>query len=131
LSGGGALTFSPNGRWLLASSAREYRIWEVGSWKLTRQIPTEYELIESEHPADYSPDSKLLALVRELQIVQLLDAETGIELARLRAPEPSNILWVKFSPDGRRLVVAPRNHNVQVWDLPALRTQLASLDLNW
>jgi hypothetical protein len=84
-----------------------------------------------EQPADFSPDSRLLAIVRELQTVQLLDANTLIELARLRAPEPSTVQWVQFTADGQRLIVMTRTRGLQVWDLRALRKELAAMRLDW
>jgi WD40 repeat protein len=38
---------------------------------------------------------------------------------------------VEFSPDGSRLAAARQDRDVQLWDLRALRRQLAAFDLDW
>ncbi len=124
------VVFSPDGRWLAAVVGRAFRIWQAGSWKLLRELHGEG--VEGvEHPFDFSPDGRLLALVRRLKVVQLVDLQTGEELATLQAPDASTIQWVKFSPDGRHVAVLTRTRGLHVWNLPALRIELARMGLDW
>lgn len=128
--GAHAAVFSPDGRWLAGAVDREYRIWEAGSWKLRRVILGEgAEGVQ--HPVEFSPNGRMLAVVRRLDAVQLIDMHNGEELATLAAPDASTIQWVKFSPDSRRLAVITRARGLQVWDLPALRSELAAMGLDW
>jgi hypothetical protein len=63
--------------------------------------------------------------------VQLIDPTTGRALATLQAPEPRQVSWLCFSPDGDRLAVATTGDHVQLWDLRLIRRQLAAMGLDW
>ena len=64
-------------------------------------------------------------------MIQLLDAETLSEIARLEAPDPQGIAHLAFSPDGGRLAVVATTHVVHLWDLRQIRSRLSNLDLDW
>jgi len=128
--GASAVSFSPDDRWLAAAIHREYRLWQTGSWKLQRVIHGEG--VEGVYqPLDFSPDGRLLALVRHLHAVQLIDPDSGQEVAMLWAPDVSTIQFVKFSPNGRHLAVVTRTRGLQAWDLAELRVELSKMGLNW
>lgn len=73
----------------------------------------------------------MLAIARTLTDVQLVDPTDGKALATLQAPEPRQVSWLCFSPDGDRLAVATTGDQVQLWDLRLVRQQLAALGLDW
>jgi WD40 repeat protein len=79
----------------------------------------------------YSPDNRVLAIVRGSNVIQLLDAESLSEIARLEAPDPQGIAHLAFSPDGGRLAVVATTHVVHLWDLRRLRSRLAGFSLDW
>jgi hypothetical protein len=61
---------------------------------------------------------------------RLVDPGTGREYARLEAPVPT--AEGCFSTDGGQLILNnPANRGLHVWDLRALRHQLAELGLDW
>lgn len=120
--------FSPDGRWLAIAADRAIHLWTVGSWERHLVIPTE-GLEGIEQPMAFSPEGRLLALVRRLHAVQLVEAQTGREVATLQAPEPSTIQALRFSPDRRRLAVVTRTRGLRVWDLSALQVELGRLGL--
>jgi WD40 repeat protein len=128
-NGDARVAFSPDGRWLV-SAAHDYRFYEVGSWQPGPTQPRERANI-STSPLAFAPDSKILAILQNPRLVQLIDVGTGQELARLTSPDPPLISHLAFSPDGSRLAVALRAGVIQVWDLSYLRHQLADLGLDW
>jgi tetratricopeptide (TPR) repeat protein len=62
---------------------------------------------------------------------RLLHAGTGAELARLEAGNDNAVGPAAFSPDGASVAVGTDNHTVHVWDLRAVRRQLAEIGLDW
>jgi WD40 repeat protein/tRNA A-37 threonylcarbamoyl transferase component Bud32 len=80
-----------------------------------------------------SPDGRLLAADTGRGVIQLLDAATGREVARLEDPHQEAALYHHFTPDGTRLVTVSngRAGGIHVWDLRAIRRQLKALDLDW
>jgi WD40 repeat protein len=120
--------FSPDGNWLALSGFPEggdlrLRVVKVGTWE------TAFE--GSWNIAGFSPDGALLAAVRDPGVVCLLEASTGRELAQFDRLNPGGGFFA-FSPDGSKLLITdafdPAAH---VWDLRAIRTQLAELGLDW
>jgi tetratricopeptide (TPR) repeat protein len=73
----------------------------------------------------------MLAVIRTRRTVELVDPQTGQELASLEPPEPRNVAGLGFSPDGRRLVLTYNAPRIQVWDLEAVRRSLQELGLDW
>jgi eukaryotic-like serine/threonine-protein kinase len=130
VQGSADVLFSPDGRWLVTSSGEEYAIWEVGSWALRRRLPRSGATGMPGHSA-FSPDGRVLATSRTRSLVQLVDFETGRELATLEPPELRNVSSLGFSPDGRLLIVTFKAAGIQVWDLGAIRRGLAAIGLDW
>jgi len=122
--------FSPDDRWLVAGSRSHFALFRAGDWKELWRVPREGALY-SAGPCAFSPDGKQLAVAQSRQMGAILDAATGRELARLTAPRPATIKTIRWSLDGRRLVMGTAENLVQVWELDALRRDLAALGLNW
>jgi WD40 repeat protein len=122
--------FSPDGRWLVVGGGGDYRFYRVGSWRAGPVLPREaLELIPG--PMAFAHDGGVLAIARTLTDVQLVDPNTGRALATLLAPEPRQVSWLCFSPDGGRLAVATTGDHVRLWDLGRIRRQLAAMGLDW
>jgi eukaryotic-like serine/threonine-protein kinase len=123
LNTGAAVTFSPDGKWLLTARA-PCKLWTTGSWQLGREL--------GGTGLCFSPDSRLVALLDASRIICLVEVETGRVIARIESPESSGVLWATFSPDGSRLVLVPNSiPAVRVWDLRLVRKRLAALGLDW
>ncbi|KAM5540189.1 hypothetical protein V8D89_006008 [Ganoderma adspersum] len=126
----GLIIFSPDGRWLVSGMPMyDHRVWDVASGKLHKSF---LNALRDDHAdtaysfpaAAFDPaHSARLALVPGPKLVQILDVETGEELAVLEGA--SNTLDIAFSPDGARVVTvsadstAPRVRDacaVTIWD---------------
>jgi WD40 repeat protein len=130
VNGDSWVEFSPDGRWLVLGASREYRCYEVGSWRPGRTHARE-QAESSAAPLAFAPDSKIVAILHNPRLVQLVDVNTGQELASLAPPDPPRIGHLAFSPDGSRLAVVCGGGVIQVWELRSLRRQLADLGLDW
>jgi WD40 repeat protein len=121
----GFATFNPDGRWLYTGRAdRESRLWRTGTWQAgAGPWPTAFS-------SAFSRDSTVLAIAYGKR-VKLIDVASGDELATLESPDSPPIAWLSFSPDGSLLAAAMQDHTVQLWDLKAIRRQLAAIGLDW
>jgi WD40 repeat protein len=117
------IAFSPDSRWLLTGTRVEYCFWSVGAWQPSKRIPQESGRLGY---ATFSGDGKLLAINPSRGLVRLIEPSTGRELATLPTDMP-----LSFSADGGLLVTRPANQVLQLWDLRAVRKQLAAMGLDW
>jgi WD40 repeat protein len=122
------VAFSPDGRFLVTSIISEYCFWEVGSWNLARRVaqPTgnAYTAVMA-----FSPDGKVFAGRHSGNVIRLYDAATGAVLADLEAPNSAVLTSLSFN--GTRLAAPESRDAFRVWDLRAIRQELAALGLDW
>ncbi|HEY7424483.1 MAG TPA: serine/threonine-protein kinase [Gemmataceae bacterium] len=119
--------FSPDGRWL-AARGNGLQLWAVGSWQegpFLGGIP--------DAAFAFSPIENVLAMETGHGTLRLVNPETGREYARLEEPDQVRSAWICFSPDGTQLLTAGAGSGawIRVWDLRAIRRQLASMGLDW
>jgi WD40 repeat protein len=126
---GGFVTFSPDSRRLLGSAHR-YTLWEIETWRPVweRSRRSAGELIGR---GTFTSDGRMIALCPEVNLLQLVETETGRKIASLYSPMPKNLAHVAFSPDSQTLAVSTFDKDIQLWDLRALRQELARLNLDW
>jgi WD40 repeat protein len=124
-----AATFSPDGRWLLTSVRGEYRVWEAGSWQLRRRLPRHPGALYGH--AAFARDGRVVALAHARHLVRLHDPATWRHLATLEVPGGKGMAGLSLSADGRRLAANTGHGFVALWDLRALRGELAALGLDW
>jgi signal transduction histidine kinase len=124
------VAFSADSAWLAMGGGGEYGFYELRRGEVGRRLPRN-DTPEFHGMIAFSPDRQLVALVRSLTQVQLLDAATFQEVARLESPVPQLISGLSFSPSSTQLAVATETPFIQVWDLRWLRQQLAELGLDW
>jgi WD40 repeat protein len=127
-SGNPCVAFSPDGRWLVTGGQDEYRFWEVGTWRLDRAILRGRRegmpgLIAFSH------DGRSMAITSTQRNVRLIESATGRTLANLSAPDTQVIQGVSFGPDDNHLAVATDGRSIQVWNLEAIRRNLAAMRL--
>jgi WD40 repeat protein len=125
--------FSPDGKWLLTTSSDGPRLWAVGSWQEEPCLSGTPHYSRGDYSwGVFTRDSKLLALDDKPGVVRLVVPDTGKEIARLTAPEPARLLPCCFTPDGTQLItVGLETKTLHIFDLRAIRTGLAELDLDW
>jgi serine/threonine protein kinase/WD40 repeat protein/tetratricopeptide (TPR) repeat protein len=119
-----AIAFSPDGQWFITNYPT-CRLWAVDGWKERLGV--------AGVGLAFSPDGKLLAVGTAQGTVRLVDPETGKEYARLEDPNQDRAGTITFSPDGTLLVTTSNNDSqaIHVWDLRAIREQLAEMRLDW
>src|SRR5262249_58307272 len=125
VDGGSWVAFSPDGKWL-GTSGGGLRLWAVDGWRPGPVIGGDHFAFSPD------PDGSLLAVETGIGEVRLVDPESGREYARLEDPNQDRS-GISFSSDGTRLVTTCTNDSnvVHVWDLRAIRAELAKLDLDW
>jgi hypothetical protein len=126
--------FSPDGRWLLAATEKEFLQFAIGSqptnWPLIRSYPRQNAGFISGSAA-FTADGKMLALQADKRNLSLREAATGRELATLTAiPQTMGVDNPRFSHHGRWLAV-PSHIGLQVWDLALIREHLREMNLDW
>jgi WD40 repeat protein len=125
-----AIAFSPDGHTLVSSSSREYCFWSTRDWQVRHRVKLDLGAAVP-GPIAFSADGRLLALAANRQDIQLLNPETGSEFATLRAPDSRLLHQVVFSGDGSHLAAMIDGRAIQLWDLRALRKELAAMALDW
>ena len=121
--------FSPDGKRLLISAGvaiRPIRCWEVGTW-----VETPFQKPIEGLYAAFSPDSKLVVVETGAGVAQLIDADTCREYARLEDPTQDRTGRCAFTSDGTKLVCTGDGCCVHIWDLQAIRRELAEMELDW
>jgi WD40 repeat protein len=78
---------------------------------------------------DYSPDGRWIATAL-WGVIQLRDS-SGAVVAAARQGNVNNRCSVRFSPDGGHLALLWENGQLTLWDLRALRGELAARGLDW
>jgi WD40 repeat protein len=108
-----AVTYSPDGKWIAAASARAH-LWDATTGKEVRRLgPAEGQLSVA-----FAPDGKTLATGNDRR-VRLFDVQTGALLAELVLDNEGG-RPVVFSPDGKLLAVGPSPAaagDVALWDV--------------
>jgi serine/threonine protein kinase/tetratricopeptide (TPR) repeat protein/WD40 repeat protein len=118
----GTPRFSPDSLWL-SIPREDGRLLAVGTWEPGPKVGG---------GGVYAPDGKLMALDIKDEVIRLVDAATGREIARLEGPQDDLLAWMGFTPDGTRLVMTGgRTRAIHVWDLRAIRRELKARGLDW
>lgn len=124
----GGVCFSPDGRTLFVRSATALTGYDTASWQCRQRFPLD-TLGTHIGALCVLPGAGLIATSRTRQSVLLLDDRTGAEWATLVPPQSVSIHRLRVDSSGRRLVFGTTDQQVLVWDLPAIRGQLALMGL--
>jgi RNA polymerase sigma factor (sigma-70 family) len=95
------LAYAPTGKFLLTRGGdQSVRKWEATTGKQLKQLAVPAKTLN--HAV--TPDGRTLAILDDKNALTLVDADNGMELARIAAPA-SKAPTFFFAPDGRTLVV--------------------------
>ena len=124
------VSFNPSDGTLVTATIRECIWWDPKTWTPRMRRPLD---VGGDVPAvvAFSPTGRLLALVSTRERIDLLDAQSGQELAALTSPFPETLGGLVFSGNDRYLAAETASKVVHLWDLGALRRELAAMNLNW
>jgi hypothetical protein len=127
---GRVAAWSADGRWVLAGTGRNrVGLWRTDTWAPGPALPEDVQNFS--FLAAFSPDGRLLA-IRGDQTIAVFRVEGVEPLARLAVPDSLRAVpAVRFTRDGRRLIVARMEGRVDLWDLATMRRELAELGLDW
>jgi WD40 repeat protein len=118
------VVFSADGR-MLVTGSDENRLWSVESGRRLRDLG-------GRGAVDFSRDGTLLAVEIGDGTIRLMNPVTGRDYALLEDPNQDRANNAKFSPDGTRLTVTTQEGAaIHVWNLRAIRAQLALIGLDW
>jgi WD40 repeat protein len=123
------VTFSPNGRRLIARRLQMVQVWDVDSGTELISFQARTSLFVAS--LAFSPDGRHLAGPGYGGgTVQMWEADTGKELATFRTMTRNLISSVAYSPDGQRLAATSSNGTVKVWEVSSQRELLTLKGLN-
>ena len=129
-NGSGPVAFAPDGKTLVTCQSGELCGWDVSTRRQAWSVPR----VETVSPmaVAFSPDGSVLAYTHDRNEVRLLDAGTRAVLATLvPTPAPETVVGLRFGPDGESLVVLSGKEGARLWDIRAVRRQLAEMGLDW
>ena len=126
----GVVQFSPDGR-LLAATPDGVTLWRTDDWHRISECRA-----QGSTPAGlgmaFSPDSRVLAVGQINGVVGLFDPDTGNLWASFSSGDFKSASTLAFSPDQRQLIASSTDEHspAQVWDLVAMRSELAQRGLD-
>jgi RNA polymerase sigma factor (sigma-70 family) len=120
------LTFSPDGKKLVARDTRDYKtltIWSVPSGEVLHRIKPDVKALVA---VEFAPDGKSLVVGTQGLDVLRIDVATGKELQRFRTCPSGSRLAI--SPDGKSLAIGIASGEISQWDLTTGKELPASVE---
>jgi WD40 repeat protein len=109
-----ALTFSPDGRYILTGSGdNKLRLWDVATGKCLRIFEGHTDSVES---VAFSPDGRFALSGSNDKTHRLWDVATG-QCVRIFEGHTSGVSPVAFSPDGRFALSGSSDKTLRLWDV--------------
>jgi|GEM_PF-5516817 len=126
--------FSPDSQLLVAVSSDASLFYQRGEdrWELAGQVPGSGN-VSGLIGGAFSADGKMAAFGGSAPgTIAFVDVASLEVMATLSIGDRLLPRSVWFSPDGRKMIVAPRSpERVEVWDLATLRKSIGRLGLDW
>jgi len=123
------VAFSPDGRWLVVGTEAQYAVYDPTSWTRHHAIAKYPE--NTPGPMSFTADGTMLAVRHAPSELRLLNMATGNHLASLQTPDQNTLVWHTLSRDGHHLAAGVHGGLTFVWDLAAIRRELAGRGLDW
>ena len=110
---GSSVSFSPDGKYVITTSGRIARLWEVESGNEVRMFEGHSDIVTS---VAFSPEGKQVATGSRDNTARLWEVETGRELRRLEG-HSAEVLTVALSSNGKYLVTGARDGTARLWEI--------------
>ena len=123
------ITFSRDGRLLLATGFNDATLWETGSWKRLWRKERQ-PLLSGGSAGAFLPNNKVLAWNRDNTTIDLLSFN-GDPVATLQVPDLGFIASIRAPQSSDRLFIGGMEGRMLSLDLAQLRKELAALHLDW
>ncbi|MHC1767800.1 MAG: WD40 repeat domain-containing protein [Verrucomicrobiia bacterium] len=104
----------------------EVKVWDAA----TKQTRFAVKLPERPYWIEFSPDSRLLAVVTSRGWVQVLNTATGKTVSESLAAYWAGTCRVSFSADAKSLVTYSTDHTAKIWDIATGREMVSGLPVN-
>ncbi len=118
---------SPDGRlFAYGTTKTELKVWDAA----TKQTRFAVKLPERPCWIEFSPDSRLLAVVTSRGWVQVLGTATGKTVSESLAAYWAGTCRVSFSADAKSLVTYSTDHTAKIWDIATGREMVSGLPVN-
>ncbi len=134
-----SFAFSPDQRAVTAFADGRRIVWTLDEMnRLARVLPGPNQPPEP-MTSSRSGNSQLVATLSETGRLEIQDSVTGRFVIPLRGPNSLRIEALAWSSDGQWIISAgwvvpsagPNQRVIELWNIPALRSGLALLDLDW
>jgi WD40 repeat protein len=127
---GSEVIFSPDGGVLVIGDWEQYAAYSTRDGRVLWRIPR-HDTATLHGLGAFTADGRFFACALSRTDIGLHRASSGERLAVLEHPNPKQILALAFSRDGTHLAVASPAHEVRVWDLKRLGTEIRAAGLPW
>jgi WD40 repeat protein len=122
-------TFHPSGKTLAVCTRGATEFWDVATDRRLQRLERAPGQLAIQ--VAFSPDGHLAAWARSNYEVQLIDASSRAVILRIPNPELRMVSRLSFSADGERLMITSASAVTQIWELGAIRKELAAMKLDW
>ena len=112
------LSFSPDGKWLVASGGEDVQVFDTQTWKAVSTFR-----IASVSRFSFDPSGPRLAVSTTSGDVSIWEVPSGNRLQSI-SHAGEKILYVKFSPDGKLLVTSGQEGTDRVWNAKTGKLQV-------
>lgn len=109
---GDFVSFSPDGKWLLACGGKTARLWDVQTGELKLTLSGHSGEVNS---GTFAPNSATVATASEDSTIRVWDVQTGA-LKQTLSGHGGGVRAVAFSPDGTLLASGSRDKAVKLWN---------------
>jgi signal transduction histidine kinase len=126
----GNVTLSPDGRWLVVVGTGFCTVWDTTTWQQKWQR-SRAAMLTTFGAAAFAADGSFMAFSPSVDEIELAEPDTGEHIASLSGPNIVAITGLRLAADGRLLAAPSSDGRIHVWDLAALRGNLARFGLDW
>jgi len=114
------ISFSPDGRRILTTSARTVRVWDLVTGRLVHELVGHGNEVLC---AAYSADGTRIASGGRDGNVRIWSAETFDQLARLGGHQDF-VFSLAWRPDSQQLISGSGDHTVRIWDTVPMKDRV-------